>query len=100
MRIDVVGKHMEVTAAIRSYAEQKATKLLKHFDGVQLITFRVSQDPRGKGFGCEVVADVQGHDDFIGNGHHEDLYAAIDETVDKVVRQLTTHKEKLKHGKH
>lgn len=100
MRIDVVGKHMEVTGPIRAYAEQKAAKLLKHFDGVQLITFRVEQDPHKRGFHCEVVADVEKHDDFVGHGHHEDLYAAIDETVDKVVRQLTTFKEKLKQGKH
>ncbi len=100
MRIEVIGKHMEVTAAIRAYAEQKSAKLPKHFDGVQMITYRLEQDPHKKGFHCEIVCDVEKHDDFVGNAHHADLYVAIDEAIDKVARQLTTFKEKLKQGKH
>ena len=37
MRIDVIGRHMEVTEAIRSYAENKAAKLTKFFDGTQQV---------------------------------------------------------------
>lgn len=99
MRIDVIGKHMDVTDAIRTYAEQKASKLPKHYDGVQQITLRLEADPRHKGFRAEVVADVQHHDDFVAEAHHADLYTAIDEAADKVARQLTSFKEKLKQNK-
>ena len=80
MRIDVIGKHMEVTDAIRQYALQKADKLTK--------TFHV-----------EITVDVVKHEDFVANGEGPDLYHCIDEAVDKASRQLTTFKEKLKQSK-
>lgn len=100
MRINVVGKHMEVTEAIKSYTEGKVGKLTKHFDGVQQVTVRCEQQPHNKGFHAEVVCDVEKHDDFVGNADHVDLYAAIDEAISKVDRQIVSFKEKLKQGKH
>lgn len=101
MRIDVIGKHMEVTDAIRQFATEKAGKLPKHYDGVQQITVRVESatHKHTKTFHVEVVADVEHHEDIVGNAEHADLYTGIDLAVDKVARQLTTFKEKLKHGK-
>ncbi|MFT3686782.1 MAG: ribosome-associated translation inhibitor RaiA [Phycisphaerales bacterium] len=100
MRINVVGKHIEVTPAIKAHAESKCTKLTNHFDGVQLITVRVEQLPHNKGFTAEVVCDVEKHDDFVGTANHADMYAAIDEAIAKVDRQIVSFKEKLKQGKH
>lgn len=101
MRIEVIGRNLEVTDAIRKYAESKAEKLPKHFDGIQLITFRLTKEDhqhRGK-FGVEVVVDVQKHDDFVATASDEDLYAAIDLAAQKAARQLTDFKEQLKTGK-
>lgn len=100
MRINVVGKHMDVTEALKTYSEGKCGKLVKHFDGIQLITVRIEQQPHNKGFQAEVVCDVEKHDDFVAKADHADLYAAIDEAVTKVDRQIVTFKEKLKQGKH
>ncbi|MBX9735690.1 MAG: ribosome-associated translation inhibitor RaiA [Phycisphaerales bacterium] len=99
MRIDVVGKHLEITPAIKSHAEAKAGKLVKHYDGVQLVTVRCEQEPHNKGFHVEIVADVEKHEDFVAHEKHVDLYTAIDGCVDKVARQLTDFKEQLKQGK-
>jgi putative sigma-54 modulation protein len=100
MRINVVGKHMEVTGAIKTYAEGKCGKLTNHFDGVQQITVRAEQQPHNKGFLAEVVCEVVKHEDFVGKAEHADLYAAIDEAVTKVDRQIVAFKEKLKTNKH
>lgn len=101
MRIEVIGRNLEVTDAIRSHAESKAEKLPRHFDHIQQITFRLSrEDHQHKGsFGVELVVDVEKHDDFVCHASHEDLYAAIDQAVTKSSRQLTDFKEKLKLGK-
>lgn len=99
MRIDVIGRHLDITEAIRTFAADKAGKLPKHYDGVQQITLRLEQDARHKGFAVEVVVDVQKHDDFVANAKGEDLYACIDQAVDKAARQLTDFKERLKQGK-
>lgn len=99
MRIDIVGKHLEITPAIKTYAEGKAGKLVKHYDGLQFVTLRCEQEGHAKTFHVEVVADVEKHDDFVAHHKGEDLYACIDQAVEKVGRQLTDFKEQLKQGK-
>lgn len=97
MRIDVVGKHIEITPAIQDYSQKKAEKLTKYFDGTQQIRVLL-ESPQGKKneFHVEVVVDVVKHDDFVANATGPDLYAAIDTAVDKAMRQLKDFKEKLR----
>ncbi len=95
MRIDVVGKHLQITDAIQKYASSKAEKLLKFFNGTQQITFVCEQLPHHQ-FAVEVRVDVVKHKDFISHADAHDLYAAIDLAVDKSQRQITDFKEQLK----
>jgi putative sigma-54 modulation protein len=100
MRIDVVGRNIEVTDALRQYAEQKASKLPRYFDGVQLVTLTLTKEDHLKHgeFGVEVCVDVEKHADFVTHAKGEDLYAIIDAAVQKSARQLTDFKEQLKLG--
>ena len=95
MRIDVVGRRMEVTDAIREYAESKLEKLLKVFDGTQQISV-VIEESRHKDFDVEVVLDVVKHGDLIARAKGADLYATIDQAADKAMRQIRDYKEKLR----
>jgi putative sigma-54 modulation protein len=95
MRIDVVGKHMDITDAIRTYAESKAEKLLKYFSGTQQIRVYLEAGKKSE-FSCEIAVDVVKHKDFIAHATAKDLYAAIDECVDKAQRQVHDFKEKLR----
>jgi putative sigma-54 modulation protein len=100
MRIEVIGRNLDVTDAIRAHAEAKAAKLPRFFDGVQLITFRLARaDHHNHGeFDVELVIDVEKHEDFIARARGPDLYAMIDQAVQKGARQLTEFKERLKQG--
>ncbi len=101
MRIEVVGRNLEITAAIREHASAKAAKLSKYFDGIQLITLRLAKEDhqhRGK-FGVELVIDVEKHEDFISHEVGEDLYAVIDAVIQNGSRQVSEFKEKLKKAK-
>ena len=102
MRIDVVGRNLELTDAIKQYAETKAAKLPKYFDGVQQITVTLSKKrtDHSAEFEAELVLDVRHHDDFVSHASDKDLYAAIDLVSEKGERQLRDFKEKLKDGKH
>ena len=101
MRIEVVGRNLEVTEAIRQHAEAKAAKLPRFFDGVQQVVIRIGrEDHQHRGlFGVELTVDVEKHPDFVANCTDEDLYKCIDAAVQKAARQLTDFKEKLKLGK-
>ena len=97
MRIDVIGKHIEITDAIRAHAESKAGKLPRYFDGTQAIQVVIEQVKNSE-FAVDIVVDVEKHDDFIARGTGSDLYKCIDQAVEKAVRQLTDFKERLKMG--
>ncbi len=100
MRINVVGKGIEITDAIKLHAESKADKLPRYFDGVQQITITVSHEeshPRGQ-LTAEIVVDVEKHEDFVAHATGDDLYLVIDAVVQKASRQLSDFKEKLKLG--
>jgi putative sigma-54 modulation protein len=99
MRIDVVGRQFEITDAIREYVESKAEKLVRFFDGTQLITATVSTPDHDHIYRVELVVDVEKHEDFVSHAEGEDLYVTIDKAVSKSQRQLTDFKEKLKLGK-
>jgi len=99
MRIEVIGKsNLAVTEAMRTHAASKAEKLPKFFDGVQLVTFLLSKADHAHTpqFTVELVVDVEKHADIVANVVGEDLYAAIDQAVQKGIRQLTELKERLK----
>ena len=102
MRTEIVGRNIELTQAIREFATQKSSKLLKYFDGIQQITVTLTKDDHHKHglFGAELIVDVEKHDNFVSHEHDKDLYVAIDAAVAKSERQLRDFKEKLKLGKH
>jgi putative sigma-54 modulation protein len=102
MRVDVVGKHFEVTDAIRVYAEGKTAKLSKFFDGLQQATVRISKvnHKADSEFEAELILDVEKHTDFVSHATGRDAYAAIDLVLEKGERQLREFKSRLKTDKH
>jgi putative sigma-54 modulation protein len=99
MRIELTGKQLEVTPAIREYAESKCARLPKYYDGVQAIYVVLMQRPHHQEFEVEVRVDVEKHDDFIAHVTGADIYECIDLSIDKLTRQLTDFKERLKNSK-
>ncbi len=98
MRIDVSGKHLDVTPALEEYASTKCMRLTRYYDGVQQVHVVLDQ-PRHESFEVEVRVDVVHHDSFVARTDGDDLYRCIDLTVDKMVRQLTDFKERLRNAK-
>lgn len=95
MRIEVSGKHLDITDPIRDYATTKADKLTRFYNGVMEITYVLDQQPHGEFF-AELRVDVVKHDAFVAKSTGPDIYACIDMCIDKMTRQLTDFKEKLR----
>ncbi|HYF16209.1 MAG TPA: ribosome-associated translation inhibitor RaiA [Phycisphaerales bacterium] len=103
MRIDVVGRNMDLTDAIRQYATAKAGKLDKYLgDKLQMITVRIEPTaPNHKQeYNVELVLDVEDHADFVSHATGADPYAALDLVVEKGERQLREYKDQLKNHHH
>lgn len=99
MQITVTGKHMDITESIRAYASEKAGKLSKFFDQIQSVEV-VADKSKKHQYEIEMIVHVGHHDPFIAVVTGDNLYATIDQVQDKLERQLTDHKNKLKNHKH
>ena len=102
MNLTISGHHLEVTPALRSYVTAKLDRITRHFD--QLVDVKVlltvqNQKEKDRRQRAECNIHVKGNDMF-AESSHEDLYAAVDELVDKLDRQVGRHKEKLKDHNH
>ena len=105
MNLTISGHHLEVTPALRGYVTQKLDRIMRHFDQVVdvrvLLTIEKQKEKEGRQR-AECNIHVKGNDLFAESSHH-DLYAAVDELVDKLDRQVVRHKDRLQdhhHGGH
>jgi len=98
MRIEVVGRHMAITDAIRQHAEEKAQKLTRFYDRILAVTWTIEHASAASGdrFEVELIIDVEHHDDLVGKDAGGDLYALIDAVHHKGIRQLKDLHDKVK----
>ena len=102
MIVTVASRHMEVTPALKAFAETKANKLLKYYDRIQEIEVILDS---GKELGkdhtrVEMIVNAEHKQMFIAHHGDGDAYACIDMCVEKLERQLTDHKDKIRNRKH
>ena len=96
MRITVKGRNIEITDAIRAYAEEKIGKVLNHYDQIQSIdvVLSVIKNPSvAQSHTVEVICK------FLSGSvkteeSAETMYAGIDLAADKLTRQVDKFKNK------
>jgi len=97
MNLNLSGRHLEVTPAIRSYVLEKLGRVTRHFDQVIDLNVILSVDKLQQK--VEVTLHVAGRD-IHAESIDADMYAAIDSLADKLDRQVVKHKEKLTIRRH
>jgi len=96
--VTISGRHMDVTEALKNFAEQKANKLTKYYDRIQEI--EVVMDAGKDSTTVEMIVNAEHKNMFIARHDEGDAYACIDGCVDKLERQLSEHKKKFRNRKH
>ncbi|SHO55232.1 ribosome hibernation-promoting factor, HPF/YfiA family [Vibrio quintilis] len=98
MKVNIIGKNIEVTSAIRDHIEGKMKKLEKW--QVDIIGCQTSfqEEPNKKKKFEAVISIPKGQ--LIASAVHEDLYAAVNEVEQKLERQLNKlrHKPEARRG--
>jgi len=92
MHIEVSGHGVEVTGALRDYANDKMGRVIRHFDhmtGAHVILSLEKLKHK-----AEATLNVSQKRIF-AEADASDMYAAIDALVDKLDGQVKKHKEKL-----
>lgn len=98
MRIEVVGRHMAITDAIRQHAEEKSEKLTRFYDRIQSVLWTIEPHNTSAGdeFVVELIVGVEHHEDLVSKDAGLDLYATIDGVHHKGIRQLKDLHDKVK----
>ena len=93
MDLTVTGRHFDVTPALRSYVEEKLTRLERYAGDIISVHVILEMEKR------DAVVEVN----LVMKRYHvnvkernKDMYAAIDKTFDVVKKQVVRHEEKLK----
>lgn len=91
MQVSITGHHVELTDSLNTYVNDKLGKLERHYDHITQVHVILTVEKLEHM--AEATAHVTGAELF-ANAGSEDMYAAIDQLVDKLDRQLIKHKEK------
>jgi len=95
----ITGKHIDITEAIRSHAEQKTSKLPRYYSGINQVEVIIDREPGGN-LNVEIIARGEHSNVFIAKERGEDAYQCIDVAVHKLERQLRRKKTKERNRKH
>jgi len=93
MNIIVNGRHLEVTPALRSYAEDKISKFDRYLAEISeaVVTLSIEKKYRHK---ADVLLKVNGVL-IQAESVTDEIYSAIDDVTEKLDRQVKKYKEKM-----
>ena len=92
MNLQLTGRHVDFTPAIRNYVLGKLDRINRHFDHV--IDVEVIMTVEKLDQKIEANVHLSGKDIHV-QANDGDMYAAIDGLIDKLDRQVIRHKERF-----
>jgi len=95
----ITGKHITITESIKSYAEEKTSKLPKFYDSVNQIEVVIDGLGAGK-VSVGIIARGERSNVFVVTETGQDVYKCIDAAVHKLESQLRKKKTKERDNKH
>ncbi len=99
MNISITSRHFKAEPALKTYAENKVSKLNRFFDGVvhcDVVFLNEHSKPNGTDKMVEIKLSV--HDKVLKAVETtDDYFKAVDKAVDKLEKQLVKFKQKIKH---
>ncbi|HLP98402.1 MAG TPA: ribosome-associated translation inhibitor RaiA [Sideroxyarcus sp.] len=91
MNLNLTGRHLEITPAIREHVTSKLDKVKRHFDNVIDVNVILSVDKLVQK--AEATVHISGKN-IHAETEDSNLYVAIDALIDSLDRQVLKHKEK------
>lgn len=92
MQVTVTGRNIEMTDALKKYAEEKVQRVKKYtntaIDAHVILTVEKFRQR------AEVIINTNGFK-IRGEEETEDMYSSIDKVMSKIERQVRKHKEKI-----
>lgn len=94
MKFNIRGENVEVTPALREYAQKKLSRLKRYFDEELDLEVNVTLKVRRDGHGVEVTIPMPR---LLLRAEEKsgDMYASVDLVVEKLERQIRKYKTKI-----
>jgi putative sigma-54 modulation protein len=92
MNLQLTGRHVEITSAIRTYVTSKLVRINRHFENVIDVDVIMTVEKLDQK--VEANVHLSGKDIHVC-ASNADMYAAIDDLIDKLDRQVIKHKERF-----
>ena len=99
MLFTISGKHIDMTEAIKSYAQEKTSRLPRYYNGINQVEVIVDGSEGGK-TSVEIIARGEHSRVFVGTESGENVYKCLDLAVRKLEKQLRKKKTKERNNKH
>ncbi|MCX8044299.1 MAG: ribosome-associated translation inhibitor RaiA [Desulfobacterota bacterium] len=93
MDIIVTFRHIQPNDALRSYAEEKASRIGKYVNNVREIHVILTLEKRS--YVAEVIVHVNRAKITAKEATEDNMYASIDLVMDKIERQIKKYKDKM-----
>lgn len=97
----IEGRNIELTPAIKDYAETKLERVHKHFDSIiqnhdiRVVLSVLKNKTKASSQKAEITINLKGGHVIRCNSTEENVYASIDMVVDKIEAQLRKYKTKI-----
>jgi len=95
----ITGKHITITEALKSYADEKTSKLPRYYNSVNQIEVIIDGSDGGN-TRVEIIARGEHSKVFVATETSDDAYKCIDLAVHKLERQLRRKKTRERNHKH
>ncbi|TWI59965.1 ribosome hibernation-promoting factor, HPF/YfiA family [Halalkalibacter nanhaiisediminis] len=94
MNYNIRGENIEVTPALRDYVEKKVGKIERYFDTTPVADVNVKMQVLNNQHIIEITIPMP---QLVLRAEevHSDMYAAIDNVIEKLERQIRKHKTKV-----
>lgn len=96
MNVEITGRHVIITPAIRTYVMKRLEKFVKVLGSD--ISFHVIIDVQKERQTAEILLKSKSMD-IAGKGQTDDMYASIIKAIEKIERQTQKHKGRTVEGK-
>jgi len=93
MEITVTFRHLQPNDALRSYAEEKASRIAKYASNITEVHVILTHEKRR--YVAEVTVHVNRAKIAAKEETEDNMYASIDLVMDKIERQVKKYKDKL-----
>lgn len=88
----ISGHHIDVTPAIKEHINEKLSKIDKLTDQITSVNVTLLKDSKSQK--AEARVHIPGKEIFAAASSEDRLFRAIDNMVDKLVKQIDKHKTK------